>query len=60
MRWVWTAVCMALLVAALTFAFTPPMPQRTVVMATGTEGGAYAALGQKYKEILGRQNVRLE
>ena len=59
-RWVWTAVSVALLVAALTFAFTPPMPQRTVVMATGPEGGAYAALGQQYKEFLSRQNVRLE
>ena len=59
-RWLWTAAGVALLVTALTFLFTPPMPQRTVVMATGPEGGAYAALGQKYKEILSRQNVRLE
>jgi TRAP-type uncharacterized transport system substrate-binding protein len=29
-------------------------------MATGPEGGAYAALGQTYKEILSRQNLRLE
>ena len=59
-QWLWTAAGVALLVTALTFLFTPPMPQRTVVMATGPEGGAYAALGQKYKEILSRQNVRLE
>ena len=51
---------MALLVTALTYLFTPPMPKRTVVMATGPEGGAYAAMGQKYKEILSRQNVRVE
>ena len=59
-RWLWTAAGVALLVTALTFLFVPPMPPRTVVMATGPEGGAYAALGQKYKEILSRQNLRLE
>jgi len=50
----------ALLVTALAFVFAPPMPPRTVVMATGPEGSAYAALGQKYKETLRRQNLRLE
>ena len=59
-RWLWTAAGVALLVTALTFLFVPPMPPRTLVMATGPEGGAYAALGQKYKEILRRQNLRLE
>jgi TRAP-type uncharacterized transport system substrate-binding protein len=44
----------------LTFLFAPPLPPRTVVMATGPEGGAYAALGQTDKEILSRQNLRLE
>ena len=59
-RWLWTAAGVTLLVTALIFLFVPPMPPRTVVMATGPEGGAYAALGQKYKEILSRQNLRLE
>ena len=59
-RWLWTAAGVMLLVTALIFLFVPPMPPRTVVMATGPEGGAYAALGQKYKEILSRQNLRLE
>ena len=58
--WLSTAAGVALLVTALAFVFAPPMPPRTVVMATGPEGGAYAALGQKYKEILRRQNLRLE
>jgi TRAP-type uncharacterized transport system substrate-binding protein len=56
----WTAAGVALLVTALAFVFAPPMPPRTVVMATGPEGSAYAALGQKYKETLRRQNLRLE
>ena len=58
--WLSTAAGVALLVTALAFVFAPSMPPRTVVMATGPEGGAYAALGQKYKEILRRQNLRLE
>ena len=58
--WLSAAAGVALLVTALAFVFAPPMPPRTVVMATGPEGGAYAALGQKYKEILRRQNLRLE
>jgi TRAP-type uncharacterized transport system substrate-binding protein len=58
--WLSTAAGVALLVTALAFVFAPPMPPRTVVMATGPEGGAYAAFGQKYKEILRRQNLRLE
>jgi len=58
--WLSTAAGVALLVTALAFVFAPPMPPRTVVMATGPEGSAYAALGQKYKEILRRQNLRLE
>ena len=59
-RWFWTAAGMALVITALIVLFAPPMPPRTVVMATGPEGGAYAALGQKYQEILRRQNLRLE
>src|SRR5262245_49892973 len=36
------------------------LPPRTVVMTTGPEGGAYQALGEKYRRILDRSGVRLE
>jgi TRAP transporter TAXI family solute receptor len=36
------------------------LPPRTVVMTTGPEGGAYRALGEKYRVILARSGVTLE
>ena len=35
------------------------MPPRTVVMATGGEGGAYHEIGKQYREILARAGVEL-
>ena len=35
------------------------LPPRTVVMATGAEGGANHALGLRYREILAKSGVRL-
>jgi TRAP transporter TAXI family solute receptor len=35
------------------------MPPRTLVMATGAEGGAYYEIGKRYQEILGRAGVQL-
>ena len=36
-----------------------PFPPKTLVMATGPEGGAYHEFGVRYREILGRQGVVL-
>ena len=36
-----------------------PMPPRVVVMATGPQGGAYAELGTRYREILAREGFEL-
>ncbi len=36
------------------------LPPRTVVMATGAEGGANHALGLRYREILAKSGVRLQ
>jgi TRAP-type uncharacterized transport system substrate-binding protein len=51
-------VTIALIVLALTL--TRPLPPRTVVMATGPEGGAYQAIGQRYREIFAGHGVELE
>ena len=50
-----------LLVAGLWWAFAAwePGPPRTVVMATGPEGSAYAAFGVRYRAILARSAVDL-
>ncbi len=59
----WTAVLVAavLVAAALAWllALQRPMPPRTLVMATGPEGGAYAQLGPRYREILARAGITL-
>ncbi len=36
-----------------------PLPPRTVVMATGPQGGAYAEWGARYREILAREGFDL-
>ncbi len=37
-----------------------PLPPRTVVMATGPEGGADYEVGKRYREILARQGITLQ
>jgi TRAP-type uncharacterized transport system substrate-binding protein len=51
----------ALLVAGAWWAFGAwaPAPPRTVVMATGPEGSAYAVFGARYRAILARSAVDL-
>jgi TRAP-type uncharacterized transport system substrate-binding protein len=51
----------ALLVAGIWWAFGAwaPAPPRTVAMATGPEGSAYAVLGGRYRAILARSGVDL-
>ena len=46
-------------VAVAAFAVFWTLPPRTIVMATGTEGGAYHEIGKRYQEILAREGIRL-
>jgi TRAP-type uncharacterized transport system substrate-binding protein len=46
-------------VAVAGFAVFWTMPPRTIVMPTGTEGGAYHEVGKRYQEILAREGIRL-
>ena len=51
----------AFLVAfAVLLAVLSPAPPRTVQMATGAEGSAYAEFGERYRELLARHGVTLE
>jgi hypothetical protein len=45
---------------ALLLALLGPAPPRTVVMATGAEGGAYHQFGERYRALLKRQGVELK
>ena len=60
-RWVLpVSVIGGAILLALACAVTKPMPPSTVVMATGAPGGEYSAVGQRYREFLARNGVRLE
>jgi len=53
----------AVLIAGSLFAavaLIDPLPPRTVVMATGAQGGAYAEAGRRYQAVLARSGVHLD
>jgi TRAP-type uncharacterized transport system substrate-binding protein len=49
-----------LIIFGITYHFVPPLPPGTVVMTTGGEGRSYAALGERYRQILARSHVDLK
>ncbi len=55
------SVVSVLVVAAVWVALVilRPLPPRTVVMATGAEGGAYYEIGLRYKELFAREGIDL-
>jgi TRAP transporter TAXI family solute receptor len=58
----WPLLTIALVIAAVaaaSFVVFRTMPPRTIVMATGSEGGAYHEIGKRYQEVLAREGVRL-
>jgi TRAP transporter TAXI family solute receptor len=59
-RWPLIAIVATVVVVLIaTFMVLRTMPPRVVVMATGTEGGAYNEIGKRYREILARSGVEL-
>jgi TRAP-type uncharacterized transport system substrate-binding protein len=55
-----TTVLVGIVVLAVVNHFIEPAPPRTIVMSTGMEGGSYAAYSEWYRQILGREKIRLE
>lgn len=53
-------ILVALIVFGITYYFVRPAPPSTVVMTTGGEGRTYAALGERYRQILARSHVDLK
>lgn len=37
-----------------------PLPPRTVIMATGSEGSAYHEMGKRYQKLLAREGIKLQ
>jgi TRAP-type uncharacterized transport system substrate-binding protein len=58
-----TMILAAVLVAATLFVIVValrPLPPRTVIMATGPEGGANYELGKRYRELLAQEGIDLQ
>ena len=53
------AVCV-IAAFVVAYQFVDPAPPTRITLATGTPGGAYAAFGERYREILARSGVTLE
>ena len=53
---VWLVVCGVFWVG---FHFVQPIPPRTLTMTTGMEGGAYAVIGERYRQVLARDGIHL-
>ena len=58
--WLLPLLLVAVLTIAIVWKFLKPGAPTHVVMATGAQGGAYAALGKKYAEILARDGVMVQ
>ncbi len=43
----------------IAFQFVQPAPPSTLVLGTGSEGGAYFAFGERYRGILAREDIEL-
>jgi TRAP-type uncharacterized transport system substrate-binding protein len=58
----WIQVAIAFVIFASlcgSFLLLPSLPPRYIVMATGPEGGSFASVGLRYREILGRGGIKL-
>jgi TRAP-type uncharacterized transport system substrate-binding protein len=57
----WTVFVVVLAAAIWTvLRFVSPLPPRALVMSTGVADGAYHYFGQRYREILKANGIRLE
>lgn len=56
----WPFIAIALLGVILALRFVEPPPPRTITMAGGSPGGAYAAYAERYANLLAEHNVTVE
>jgi TRAP-type uncharacterized transport system substrate-binding protein len=55
-----TALVVGLIILGVVNHFVQPAPPSTLSMTTGMEGGSYAVYAEWYRQILGREKVRLD
>ena len=60
----WSVVMLAIFLTLaflswMSYRFLQPFPPKTLVIATGMEGGSYAAFGECYRQVLARDNIRV-
>ena len=58
----WSVAIFVILLIVLFFSwksyrFLKPLPPKTQIMATGMEGGSYAAFGERYRQLLARDGI---
>ena len=59
--WLWLIIVgIAIAGIGIAFAVFKPTPPRTVVMATGPDGGAYAQFGEAYREYFAENGIELK
>jgi len=54
------SLLLLLIIFGITYHFVRPAPPGTIVMTTGVEGRTYAALGERYRQVLARSHVHLK
>jgi TRAP transporter TAXI family solute receptor len=62
-EWIWLIGPWLLGLAAMIFVinyFWQPAPPRSIVMATGAEGGAAHRAGERYREVLAKRGITVE
>jgi len=61
---IWIIAILAILSLVMFFSwmsyrFLKPFPPKTLIMATGTAGGSYAAFGERYRKLLARDGIHV-
>jgi uncharacterized protein len=60
----WSITILAILLVVIFlswmgYRFLQPFPPKTLIMATGMEGGSYAAFGELYRQVLARDGINV-
>lgn len=59
-RHIWaSSIGLVILGFLIAYQFVQPAPPGTLVLGTGSEGGAYFAFGERYRRILEKENIEL-